>query len=594
MSDVFISYARPTAKQAQQVVEALRGLGYSVWIDDAIPAHRAYADVLDEELKAAAAVVVIWSAAAVKSQWVQSEADHAREAGKLVQLNIDGTPLPMPFDRIQCADLSGWTGELDAPGWRRVVGSIATLTGGAKAPPVSSSAPGPVVEALPRSQLKPSIAVAPFANLSNDPEQDYFVDGVVEEIVSALSRFKSLFVISAGDNLVSDGKAMSPQDAARAGVRYVLEGSVRKAGGRVRITVHLVDASNGAEIWADRLDDTMEDVFALQDRVAARVAGVIENTVQDMEEAKAATPERTANMGSYDLWLPRPLALQVVEKKPGCVTAIDLLDQAIALDPDFVLAMSLSCVCRRQVIDHRWSDDPEQVRRRGLELAERALRLGGEDARVLAEVAISLPGLEGRLDRAVALMDRAIALHRASSFVLMTSGSLRLKCGEPDLAAEHLETAMRLDPISNMNGYMRMYLASARFQQARFDEALALFRTTASRLPVSYAVLAALHGHLGQTAEAQEALKQFASQSIGTVEEVAGIWFPRPRERELFLDGIAIMGGAKSSRHSGEWLTASAQGWPWSLATGYMVPSGQRTRPISSRHGDAVRGMGRG
>ncbi len=540
MADIFISYARSTAKQAQAVAQALRSQGYGVWLDDAIPAHRAYADVIEEELQAAAAVVVVWSAEAAKSQWVQSEADHARENGKLVQLTIDGAHLPMPFDRIQCADMIGWSGDLDAPGWRRVAASIATLAGG---PPAGRPvAAAPVVEALPQSQLKPSIAVVPFANLSNDPEQDYFVDGVVEEIVSALSRFKSIFVISAGDNLVSDGKAMSPQDAARElGVRYVLEGGVRKAGGRVRIVLHLVDASNGAEIWADRLDDTMEDVFALQDRVAARVAGVIENTVQDMEEVKAAT-RPTANMTSYDLYL-RAASLFRLSRKAEMLTAIDLLDHATALDPDFVMAMSMSCVCRRQVIDHRWSDDPEQVRRRGLELAERALRLGGEDARVLCEVAVSLPGLEGRLDRAVALMDRAIALNPASAFVLMTSGSLRLKCGEPDLAAEHLESAMRLDPISAMNGYMRMYLASARFQQARFDEALALFRTTAIRLPVSYAVLAALHGHVGQTADAQEALAQFESQSIGTIAEVARIWFPRPRERKLFLDGIALAAG---------------------------------------------------
>ena len=353
-------------------------------------------------------------------------------------------------------------------------------------------------------------------------------------------------MISAGDSLISDGKAMSPQDAARQlGVRYLLEGSLRKAGGRVRITLHLVDASNGAEIWADRLDDTMEDVFALQDRVAARVAGVIENTVQDMEEVKAAT-RPTANMTSYDLYL-RSRVLFRLSRKAEMFSSIDLLDQAIALDPEFADAMAQPCVCHRQVIDHGWADDPDQLRRRGLELAEHALRLAGEDARVLAQVAVSLPGLEGRLDRAVALMDRAIALNPASPFILMASGSLRLKCGEPDLAAEHLETAMRLDPISTMNGFMRMYLASARFQQERFDESLALFMTTSLRLPISYAVLAALHGHLGQTAEAQEALAQFKSLMIGTIEEAARIWFPRPRQQKLFLDGIAIAEGKNST-----------------------------------------------
>jgi adenylate cyclase len=540
MSDVFVSYARSTAKQAQAVAQALRSQGYDVWLDDAIPAHRAFTDVLEEELRAATAVVVLWSVEAVKSQWVQSEADHARAAGKLVQLNIDGANLPMPFDRIQCTDLMGWTGDLGAPSWRKVVDSIATLTG------APAAAAKPVVEALPEGMAKPSIAVMPFANLSNDPEQDYFVDGVVEEIVSALARFKSLFVISAGDSLVSEGKSMSPQGAARQlGVRYVLEGSVRKSGGRVRIAVHLVDASNGAEIWADRLDDTMEDVFALQDRVAARVAGVIENTVHEVDTQKAVA-RPTANIGSYDLYL-RSIPLFRLSRKAEMLSSIDLLDQAIALDPEFALAISQSCVCYRQLIDHGWCDDPDQVRRRGLELAERALRLAGEDARVLAQVAISLPGLEGRLDRAVVLMDRAIALNPASPFVLMVSGSLRLKCGKPDLAAEHLETAMRLDPISIENSFMRMYLASARFQQERFDEALALFRTTTLRLPISYAVLAALHGHLGQTDQAQEALAQFERQSIGTIEEVARIWFPRPRERKLFLDGVALAEGKNST-----------------------------------------------
>jgi tetratricopeptide (TPR) repeat protein len=229
------------------------------------------------------------------------------------------------------------------------------------------------------------------------------------------------------------------------------------------------------------------------------------------------------------------------------LAAVDLLDQAIALDPNFALAMSQSCVCLRQMLDHGWCDDPDKVRRRGLELAERALRLAGEDARVLCQVAVSLPGLEGHLERAVALMDRAIALNPASPFVLMASGSLRLKCGEPDLAAEHLETAMRLDPISTMNGFMRMYLASARFQQERFDEALALFQTTTMRLPISYAILAALHGHLGQIDQAREALAQFETQSIGSVQEVAHIWFPRPRERKLFLDGIALAEGKTSA-----------------------------------------------
>src|SRR5580700_4210228 len=158
MSDVFISYARSTEKPAQAVADALRALGYSVWRDDELPAHRAYTEVIEERLRAAKAVVVIWSAEAVKSQWVRAEADIAREAGTLVQLRVDGSTPPLPFNQIQFAEL---VGETAAP---------------------AAAAPLP----LPS---KPSVAVMPFANLSGDPEQDYFADGMVEEIAAALSRF---------------------------------------------------------------------------------------------------------------------------------------------------------------------------------------------------------------------------------------------------------------------------------------------------------------------------------------------------------------------------------------------------------------------
>jgi adenylate cyclase len=181
-------------------------------------------------------------------------ADRARVAGKLVQLRIDGSPLPMPFDRIQCADLAGWSGEPEARDWKKVVESVAELIQGR---PVEDAA----MPALPAARA--SVAVMPFANLSDDPEQAYFAEGMVEEVVSVLARFKSIFVIAAGSSMVIRGRAAAPQEAARQlGVRYILEGSVRRAAGRVRIALHLVDAATGAEVWSDRLEDTLEDVYA--------------------------------------------------------------------------------------------------------------------------------------------------------------------------------------------------------------------------------------------------------------------------------------------------------------------------------------------
>jgi len=323
---------------------------------------------------------------------------------------------------------------------------------------------------------------------------------------------------------------------------------VRQAGGRVRITVHLIDAGTGAQIWSDRLDDSADDIFGLQDRVAERVAGVIENTVHDAGLTKVAT-RPTSSLGSYDLYL-RSLPLFRASRKVEMLQSIELLDQAIALDPNFAVALSQSAVNHRQVVDHEWCDDTESFRRRGLELAERALRCGADDAKVLAQVAASLPGFEG-LDRSLALLDRAVALNPASAFVHLVFGSVQLRNGQPDLAAEHLETSIRLDPISSMNAFSRMYLASARFQQERFSESLALFRSTVLRLPVSYVVLAALHGRLGQVAQAQEALGQFRALEAGPLEKFTRIWFPGEHYRQLLLDGIAAADGAQPQTLAG-------------------------------------------
>jgi adenylate cyclase len=543
LSDVFISYARSTEAQAQAIGEALRALGYGVWRDDELPAHRAYSDVIEERLRAAKAVVVIWSAEAVKSHWVRAEADAAREAGTLVQLSVDGATPPMPFNQIQCADLAGWSGDNSAPGWRKVVASIADLVGGALSP-----AAAPLSDAPLPLPSKPSIAVMPFANLSNDPDQEYFADGMMEEIVNALSRFRSLFVIASGSTLSFKGKTVSPHEVARQlGVRYVLEGSVRRAANRVRIAVKLIDAGDGAQIWGDRFDDTLEDVFALQDRVALSVAGVIEPAVETAE-IRRASKRPTENMGSYDLYL-RALPLFYSFERAETLQALDLLDRAIALDPDFSEALALAAVCHTQMVGNSWCDDPDSLRRRGIELANRALRVGGDDAVVLARCAIALMQLERNQDRAAALMDRAIALNPGSALVWQLSGVVQTRAGAPEIAIEHLATAMRLDPVSDTNRRARAFMAVARFEQGAFAEARELLgAATTGQNPMSYLpVLAATLGHLRRPSQAQDALSRYRALSSGTFEDFATDFFHRPEHRKLFLDGIALADGKAPS-----------------------------------------------
>jgi len=328
MSDIFVSYARSTAPQAQQIAEALRALGYGIWRDDELPAHRAYGEVIEERLKAAKAVVVIWSAEAAKSEWVRSEADRARTDRKLVQLSVDGTPLPMPFDQIQCADLSGWSGDPDASGWRKVVTSIATLMGGASV----ALAPGTRSE-----RTGVSICVLPFVNMSGDAEQEYFSDGISEDIITDLSKVSALSVIARNSAFTFKGKHVDLLQVARQlKVTHILEGSVRKSGNRVRITAQLIDGATNGHVWAERYDRDLSDIFALQDEISQAIVAALKVKLFP-EEKKVIEYRGTTNVEAYDLYLrARDLSRQFGLDQSQ--RAIAIYRRAIDLDPNFALA----------------------------------------------------------------------------------------------------------------------------------------------------------------------------------------------------------------------------------------------------------------
>ncbi len=539
MSDVFISYARSTARQAQAVAEALRGLGYSVWRDDDLPSHRAYADVIEEQLRSARAVVVIWSMEAVKSQWVRAEADLAREAGTLVQLSIDAAMPPLPFNQIQCADMAGWAGDTDAPGWRKVVASITDLLG----EPNPTTAPA--TQASPPLPGKPSIAVLPFSDMTGAEGQDYFADGMVVEIVEALSRIRSIFVIASGSSLSFKGKGVSAQAAARdLGVRYVLEGSIRKAGGRVRIGVQLIDAGDGAQIWTHRFEETLEDVFALQDKVALAVAGKIEPTVLEAE-VRRASARPTENMGGYDLYL-RALALSRSLDRTETLQALDLLKRAISLDPGFGLALSAAASCCYFIDIFGWSDQLEQNRREAIEMGHRALKAAGDDADVLATAARSAIHFERDRVGAVALVEKAIALNPGCARAWQSSGLVRTRVGDTDLAIEHFETAMRLDPMGPNRPRQLLLMGVARFQQGRFSDVVAIMKEAVQQTdsPTGYAFLAASYGHLGDTQAALEALARYRTFSPLPVESFGrSLLSSDPSHFSQFLAGIDLVEG---------------------------------------------------
>ncbi len=414
-----------------------------------------------------------------------------------------------------------------------------------RAPPPPLSAPGPAL-ALPS---KPSVAILPFANLTADADQDYFTDGMVEEIIAALSRFKSIFVIASGSTYAFRGKAVSPKAAAASlGVRYVLEGAVRKAAGRVRISARLIDVADDAQIWADRFDEPLEDVFAIQDRVALSVAGVIEPTIQGAEVRRAAA-RPTENMNSYELFL-RATPLAQTLARDEVFRALDLLNQAIGLDPNFGLALSLAALCHSSIAAFELAGDPEPHRAACREMVKRALVADGDNPEVLARAANALGGVEESLQGPLALIDRSIGLNPGSAYAWFVSGRLRVLAGHADRAAEDLETSMRLDPLSFFRrAHQLLCLAVARFEQGRFAEAAPLLRESLEMRPAPMALtlLAACLGHLGQAEPAREALARYRQLTDASVEG----WSSQlrdPRHRRLFLDGIALVEGSKPFR----------------------------------------------
>jgi adenylate cyclase len=538
--DVFISYARAREADARRVDQHLSELGYAVWRDDQLAAHQEFSDVIQNRLEAAGVVVVLWSAEAVKSQWVRSEANRARALNKLVQANLDGVDLPMPFDQIHCADLAGWRGEPDAPGWLQTLAGVAELT----APDsVAARRALPARPRSPRTADKPSLAVMPFANLSGDAGQDYFIDGLMEEIVTALTRIRTLFVIAASSSLALKGVAMTPVEAAgKLGVRYILEGSVRRAGERVRIAAKVIDAQQGTQIWADRFEDRMDDIFELQDKVAAGVAGVVEFSVQGAE-AQLSLSRPTSDLRSYDLYLRSLFEFRTYQRE-AMFKALEMLDQAIELDPGYALALSLAAGAHAIIMQFRWTDEPAAHGRQAMELVERSLRVGADNPQVLANAAMAY-WAAGDPTAARPLAERAVALNPGSSFALLALGQVRAALGELNEAEDFILRSMQLDPLSPNRNLQLGILAVVRFAQHRFHEAAEICREwiAISNLPTAVGLLAAAEGHLGELRRADEALKHLRTLSPMTSLEIAAMLYRGQEHQALFLEGITLAEG---------------------------------------------------
>jgi len=466
---VFISYARPDEPLAQLIAEELRGAGFEVWRDDELPAHRAYAEVIEERINGAQAVVVLWSGEAARSHWVRAEADTAREARKLVQASLDGSLPPMPFNQIQCADLKGWDGQSSAPGWRKLLGSVTELAG------------KPAADNQRVKSRDVSICILPFQNMSGDSEQEYFSDGICEDITTDLSKVSALEVIARNTAFTFKGQSVNVCEVARKlGVTHVLEGSVRKVADRVRINAQLIDGASGGHLWADRFDRDLTDIFTIQDEITKEIVKALKLKLLP-EEKKAIEKRRTNSPEAYNLYL---LAKQYwVTGNHGDVRreerVMRICSRAVEIDPYYADAWAL------------------------LAIAQSSLRYG----------------FGRNVDDGFAAANAAISIDPDIPQARLPMVRRHYERGDFDAAAREMETAIRLGPESwEVNKEAgRFYLNKRNVAAAthHYEKAAELMESDFH----AWAMLSTCYQAAGDSAKLRQSAKRMISESQLAVQQ---------------------------------------------------------------------------
>ena len=394
--------------------------------------------------------------------------------------------------------------------------------------------------------VKPSIAILPFANLSGDPEQEYFADGVVEDIVTALSRVRWLFVIARNSSFTYKGRAVDVKQVGRElGVRYVLEGSVRKVGSRVRITGQLIEAATGAHLWADRFDSDLSDIFELQDEVAQKVVGAIEPSLRNAEIERTRT-KPTENLDAYDLYLRGQFQLTDLSRE-RYEEAARLFREATKLDPTYSDAHAALVDCIGRSYAMGWVEDYSWASSQACEAARRAISADAENATALAAAGWGLAVFGGHFEEALELTGKAMKLHPNSAFVRAQVGFVHVFAGEGDAALVHFNAARRLNPVDPRGFMYFVGLGHAHLFARRFEEAENASRrgiAHMARNTPSRRLLAAALAHLGRLDEAREVARELlALQPSSTLSFTRR--FPRYLHAwmtDLFIEGLRKSG----------------------------------------------------
>lgn len=435
MAKVFLSYSREDAPAARQLAESITRSGHQVWWDRQIEGGSRFTAEIDRELKNADAVVVIWTKSSVESPWVQDEAAEGRDSGRLVPVICGPDKPPLGFRQFQSIDFGNWDGQSDPPALDALIRAIAQKGGAANSATSEEKSPGRGRE------RRAAVCVLPFVNMSGDPEQEYFSDGISEDIITDLSKVSSLSVVARNTAFTFKGQTVDIKQVAKdLGVDHVLEGSVRKAGNRVRITAQLIDGEAGDHLWADRYDRDLTDIFAIQDEISKAIVAALQVKLLPSEK-KAIETRGTSNIEAYNLYL--MARQQWINGDYSDVrrdeSIVRICKQALSFDPNYVQAWAMMAFAQAVLRFRHGKDVDPRI------AAEKAIEINPQIAEphaVLAQVYVE----QGRSDDADREIDEALRLDPESWEVNREAARIKFRQGHIADAIPLYEKAGNLMP----------------------------------------------------------------------------------------------------------------------------------------------------
>lgn len=498
MADVFVSYSRKDKARVASLVAALEGNGWSVWWDPAIAPGQEFDNQIAAELTRAAAVLVVWTADSVQSRWVRGEARDGADRGILVPVRFGTVALPIDFRAFHTIDLDDGAGTGRSPAFQEVVRALGTLVARSRASEQPTMPATPSMPASPGLE-RVAICVLPFANLGGDPQQEFFTDGITGDVITELSRWRSLSVRPRSASCRYRAGEADPLRVGRdLNVRYVVEGSVRRIGDRIRISVQLIDTETGSQVWGEKFDRAEAEIFAVQDQVVQRITSTLVGRVQ-MTDAERARRKPPSSLAAYEC-VQRGNALPWDDPQ-AAAEATRLFEQAIALDPGYALAHALLGTMRIG----QWRNDPADSNAaldEAYALTKRAVELDDGESTchsLLAHACLYRRSYELALQH----MQRAVEINPNNAWNRADMGLILTYAGRPDEAITWLKGAREIDPYFDPPWYWRQ-AGQAYMVLRRPEEAQSMFAHIPLATYRSAAYVAGCHARLGDMERARQ------------------------------------------------------------------------------------------